>query len=429
MADVEHNALTDPELHEPKAIAAANSNELYVADGAGSGDFQQVSPSNSVMIHSASDLPAASGGLRTLLDNTVYQVVGSVDIGSDRLLSGSNTVIRGNNQSVDKIVSTTAGTFLTATSNSFRLYKIGFTVSSGTFMAVSGSSNSHSLREVSITADIFGTVAGNRLTDLWRSRANCVSGGLTVSGACFRIVMDNATLDVTGGSGICLDLGTATFDNIRITNSTINNSSGSVGIDIAPAGANLNAGAEGYITQTDFLTSATSTAGFTAGDPNWRMTANVGLGGNPAAGQGNIVDSALTTTFSGTGDGNDELVNFGTAFVADIEQKFTISTAGAFTYDAVNNLMIDVYISANIFATIAGGASRIYNWYIAINGTIIASSASQHEYDGTNPGSVNCSSLTTIAPGDIITLRVRAETATTTLTADTVSILVAQAGA
>jgi len=33
MANVQHSALTDPNLHEPKGIASANANELYVADG------------------------------------------------------------------------------------------------------------------------------------------------------------------------------------------------------------------------------------------------------------------------------------------------------------------------------------------------------------------------------------------------------------
>ncbi|MGW8181035.1 MAG: hypothetical protein ACWGQW_20070, partial [bacterium] len=37
MANVEHNTLTDPELHEPKGAAAANSGEIYIANGAGSG--------------------------------------------------------------------------------------------------------------------------------------------------------------------------------------------------------------------------------------------------------------------------------------------------------------------------------------------------------------------------------------------------------
>ena len=34
---VEHVTITDPNLHEPKGVAAASADEVYVADGAGSG--------------------------------------------------------------------------------------------------------------------------------------------------------------------------------------------------------------------------------------------------------------------------------------------------------------------------------------------------------------------------------------------------------
>ena len=37
MANVNHSSLTDPYLHEPKGVASANANEVYVANGSGSG--------------------------------------------------------------------------------------------------------------------------------------------------------------------------------------------------------------------------------------------------------------------------------------------------------------------------------------------------------------------------------------------------------
>lgn len=39
MANVQHSALTDPELHEPKGVATASSEEVYLADGVGSGSW------------------------------------------------------------------------------------------------------------------------------------------------------------------------------------------------------------------------------------------------------------------------------------------------------------------------------------------------------------------------------------------------------
>jgi hypothetical protein len=36
---IEHDSITDPEIHEPKGISTASSNTVYVSDGAGSGTW------------------------------------------------------------------------------------------------------------------------------------------------------------------------------------------------------------------------------------------------------------------------------------------------------------------------------------------------------------------------------------------------------
>ena len=41
MANVNHSTLTDPYLHEPKGVAAASAGEVYIANGAGSGDWKK----------------------------------------------------------------------------------------------------------------------------------------------------------------------------------------------------------------------------------------------------------------------------------------------------------------------------------------------------------------------------------------------------
>ncbi len=37
----EHSAIADPDIHEPKNVASANSGDVYVADGAGSGSWTE----------------------------------------------------------------------------------------------------------------------------------------------------------------------------------------------------------------------------------------------------------------------------------------------------------------------------------------------------------------------------------------------------
>lgn len=40
MANVAHASLTDPNLHEPKGVATATVDQVYQADGSGSGDWK-----------------------------------------------------------------------------------------------------------------------------------------------------------------------------------------------------------------------------------------------------------------------------------------------------------------------------------------------------------------------------------------------------
>ena len=44
MATVQHSAITDPNIHEPKGVAAATVNKLYVSTGTGSGTWKKLSP-------------------------------------------------------------------------------------------------------------------------------------------------------------------------------------------------------------------------------------------------------------------------------------------------------------------------------------------------------------------------------------------------
>ena len=420
----EHNTLTGASLHEPKGVAAAAANTVYVADGATSGSHTQISPSNLVMVHSASDFPSAVAGVRTLAASTVYQVAGSVSIGSDRIVMGVNTTLCGTSPQIDGVVSTTSGALITS-ADPFFLADLSLTVSSGAAIDLNGTGVELGLiSRVRVTScDTIGTIDDFSLVTM----TNCLviaaaSGGLTVGGA-------NGSLRFTAcifivAAGIVVDLGVATVDSISFVDVNFDNASGVTGIDIAASGANINSGGQGSILDCTFLTTATATAGMVAGDNKWTVVGSVGVPRTTAVAQGHIVDSANATAFTGTGSGNEVTVNFSTAFAGDTTRRFTISTAGKFTY--TGDIDIEAFVSASIYATIAGGASRTYNFYIAKNQTIIASSVSQRDYDGTNFGSSAIGSTIELTNGDEVELFVRAETATTSITVDTCSMKILQ---
>ena len=66
MANVQHNALTDPNIHEPKGISTATEGKVYVSNGSGSGTWQLPSGHSHGELYItggtvSQTLPAASG--------------------------------------------------------------------------------------------------------------------------------------------------------------------------------------------------------------------------------------------------------------------------------------------------------------------------------------------------------------------------------
>jgi len=41
MANIQHNTLTDPNIHEPKGVSTASADAMYVATGTGTGTWKQ----------------------------------------------------------------------------------------------------------------------------------------------------------------------------------------------------------------------------------------------------------------------------------------------------------------------------------------------------------------------------------------------------
>ena len=418
-----HSDLSGADLHEPKGAASAISGQVYVADGAGSGTWTDLTPANIVEVSSADDFPAAVAGVRTLADNTHYRITGSVDVGTHTFVLGDKTLVTGTYAQNDAITSSTSGTLFTAT-QSFRVANLTVNCTSGTVFDFNGTSvEGVFLSNLIITgAQAIGTFQDFLFfvceLNLWTA---IVSTGITLAGTNSIAIFRDSRFDVDGG--IAIDLGVATFDFFTILNVDVENASGVTGIDVAASGANINTGGFGSISNTRFSTVA-SASNFSAGDPRWSFGQAVGLPSSASAAQGSIESNATATSFSLTGAGNEVAVAFGTGFVGDVEQNFTISNAGRYTYNAEQTKTF--YVDATMYASIGGGATREYVYYIAKNGTIIGSSESKRTYDGSNAGANSCSSIVTLATTDYIELYVVANTATTALTVDTCSLKIVE---
>lgn len=72
----QHNALTDPELHEPKGASTAATRTVYIADGTGSGDWELPQASD-VQVQAGTDGLLADD-LQAILQD-IYSKIAALD--------------------------------------------------------------------------------------------------------------------------------------------------------------------------------------------------------------------------------------------------------------------------------------------------------------------------------------------------------------
>lgn len=93
MANVNHSALTDPYLHEPKGASTASAGDVYVANGAGSGTWEDHRRSvfnihiQDISVVSSIYLPIPFGGTVSRVTSCIEGAV----TGSDLVLTLKNS--------------------------------------------------------------------------------------------------------------------------------------------------------------------------------------------------------------------------------------------------------------------------------------------------------------------------------------------------
>ena len=65
MATIQHSVLSGGELHEPKGIASATSDQVYVADGVGGGVWRTIQTVGWENIQNNGAAQSLSSGVRT----------------------------------------------------------------------------------------------------------------------------------------------------------------------------------------------------------------------------------------------------------------------------------------------------------------------------------------------------------------------------
>lgn len=98
MANVQHSSMTGSDLHEPKGVASASTNQVYVSNGSGSGTWQKIGVSQ---IDTSSIKNANKEFLNLFLDDIgvagSHYIVSPIDATITKAYSVIGTTLAGSN--------------------------------------------------------------------------------------------------------------------------------------------------------------------------------------------------------------------------------------------------------------------------------------------------------------------------------------------
>lgn len=223
-----------------------------------------------IPVNSVEDFPAPVAGVITLANDTTYQITGEVDIGTNRIVFGVRSGIRGENRVNDRIVSSTTDTMFTAASGAVVAFfqEIGLRCPNGTLVDISGASVSFvDCNFASVLNG--GTIALSGGFSFGLRTSSAVSGftnsGFTFSGSTTSAcrIWDNL---FTTNAGTLFALGSAVFNTISLSRNTVNSGAGQT--FLSGTGA-TNVTASGQLSDNAFFGAGTAVSGIANTDTPW----------------------------------------------------------------------------------------------------------------------------------------------------------------
>jgi hypothetical protein len=349
-----------------------------------------------VVVNTIADLPDAVAGVITLAANTLYVQADDVAFSTSRLVFGANTVYSG----LDSLVVTASYTgtlpFLTFTNVSGSTKNINFVHPNSPLYGFTDSgTNVLRVSDVSYAGASIGTFGGNgssvRFTNF---SGSTTSNGMLLVGDWKAFLFQPALSSIAAGTFI--DLGTATFDSISVTETTLDYPAGAFFMSGEPSSGNMNAGGLATITKTRLTGSGTPLEQITPDDAQFTFSLNDSIRDSRSDGllyiQGNTVASTIASA-------NTPVLAAGTWTIGPSGQ-FTGTTGGRLTYIGVKDARLPITLSVSVAPTLSTGIA--ISVYIAINGTIVAGSRSRGTGSAGLPDSITIPWQHTFSTNDYV---------------------------
>ena len=334
-------------------------------------NFDRFIPLREITINEKSDFPAPVLGVIYLEDRTHYRIGTNMQIGTDRLVMDEFTVIKGIDTDNSRIQYDGTGDMITSVDATWLIEDITLDANNGQIFNCSGN-NFYRTRNVCISdADQLGsfTSSGSGVFFFESFIAESFNDGFDFFGS-WNILQFSVASNVQI-FGEFLDLGTATFNSIGISEASVFlATAGSTFLKGAANSANINAGGLARVTNCviNNLGSGTILDGVTEDDTRWRFLGNQGIRNSrpDALGSfsGNSTETVIVT--------QNVPVKINATWTQGPVSQFTVDSSGTFTFIGEVDVRLPIDIVLSILGTT--GSAITYTIYVAINGSVITDS-------------------------------------------------------
>jgi hypothetical protein len=356
-------------------VTTATLNQVYKANGSGSGSWGDIAGGlNSVAINAAEDFPAASGGIITLADNTVYVISGTIVI-TDTITPGTGSSIVSLESHSNELSYTGTGSMFLGTNKSLHVSSVSLRCANGTLLDFTDTAPlKESVIEFSGVEFVIVKHVG-LCTDIKQLRYfACVYDDITTTGHTFagdiEQVFAGASDFVMNAASPVFDLGTATFDlmwssdfQVKLLNA------GATFVTGLASGANINTSGTGQLVNGLYLGTGTALSGVSSDDLLWFFHNNSTIANTAPDAVTYMTNNATETVISTQ---NVPVPVLGT-FSEHRASHFSTTAAGRITYLGQQDHRTT--ISASLTAKTASGSDKDITIYVALNGSIVANSA------------------------------------------------------
>lgn len=314
-----------------------------------------------VLVKIPGDFPAPSAGVITLAAGVTYEINGTVDLGTDRIVATGAGCIRSACTQENKLLTTNASALITST-DGLEMDELTLENDIGPIFDVSGGgTGSFVITRITLNGSTrVGDVDNCAVISVRRCVVQgCADGfslDLASSFVLFNGILSNA------------NTGTFTFLTIPATASFIGLSYSDMAIDslVTQTALDINSGAtiteRGLVSSSAFTGAGTALAGITKADIQWQFRSNTGILDSKIIGEIIISANALVTTIVTI----DVFVSINATFSNGLLERFT-RAGDTLTY--IGELDVEVQIIGNLNIFGVDAIDKTAEARILVNGT------------------------------------------------------------